>query len=121
MRLLIFSRSRCCSAPMRRCASHSRRKNCATSSPPVSTAAPSWKPAMRDLFDPTSIQLLLEDLGESATREVLDLFFTDSAARLDQLREKGTSPDSRIAGRYARSLKNAATAFGFTGLAALAQ
>ena len=76
---------------------------------------------MRDLFDPTSIELLIEDIGESATREVLDLFFTDSAARLDQLLENAASLDSRIAGRYARSLKNAAAAFGFTGLAALAQ
>jgi HPt (histidine-containing phosphotransfer) domain-containing protein len=76
---------------------------------------------MHDLFDPTSIELLIEDLGESATREVLQLFFTDSAARLDRLHEDGAAPDSKSAACYARSLKNAAAAFGFMGLAELAQ
>jgi HPt (histidine-containing phosphotransfer) domain-containing protein len=72
---------------------------------------------MPDDFDPSMIELIVDDIGESAAREVLQLFFEDSGEKLDLLR---TAADAKLAQRHARSLKSAAAAFGFNRLSALA-
>lgn len=76
---------------------------------------------MRDVFDPTMIELLVNDIGESSAREVLQLFFRDSAEKLDMLSKAGDGCTSKVAQRHAHSLKSAAAAFGFKNLSALAQ
>jgi HPt (histidine-containing phosphotransfer) domain-containing protein len=76
---------------------------------------------MHDAFDPTMIELLVNDIGENAAREVLQLFFRDSAEKLDMLSKAGDGCTSKIAQRHAHSLKSAAATFGFKNLSALAQ
>ncbi|HEX4194329.1 MAG TPA: Hpt domain-containing protein [Stellaceae bacterium] len=76
---------------------------------------------MRDAFDPTMIELLVNDIGESSAREVLQLFFQDSVEKLDMLCKAGDGCTSKVAQRHAHSLKSAAAAFGFKNLSALAQ
>jgi histidine phosphotransfer protein HptB len=75
---------------------------------------------MRDTFDPTMIELLVNDIGESSAREILQLFFRDSAEKLDMLCQAGDGCTSKVAQRHAHSLKSAAAAFGFKDLSALA-
>jgi HPt (histidine-containing phosphotransfer) domain-containing protein len=76
---------------------------------------------MPDTFDPTMIELLVDDIGEDAARELLQLFFRDSAEKLDLLCEADAACTTRRAQRHAYALKSAAAAFGFAGLSALAQ
>lgn len=76
---------------------------------------------MFDAFDPTMIELLVNDIGESAARDILRLFFRDSAEKLDMLRKASDGCTSKTVQRHAHSLKSAAAAFGFTNLSALAQ
>jgi HPt (histidine-containing phosphotransfer) domain-containing protein len=76
---------------------------------------------MPDTFDPTMIELLVDDIGEDAARELLQLFFQDSAEKLDLLREPDDACTTHRVQRHAYALKSAAAAFGFAGLSALAQ
>jgi HPt (histidine-containing phosphotransfer) domain-containing protein len=76
---------------------------------------------MHDVFDPTMIELLVDDIGENPAREVLRLFFKDWSEKLGRLCGESASPDAKTAQRYAHSLKSAAAAFGFKSLSLLAQ
>jgi histidine phosphotransfer protein HptB len=75
---------------------------------------------MPDGFDPAMIQSLIGDIGENSAREVLDLFFEDSAEKVALLRAGGNACNPKVAQRYAHSLKSAAATFGFTSLSTLA-
>jgi HPt (histidine-containing phosphotransfer) domain-containing protein len=75
---------------------------------------------MPDDFDPAMIQSLIGDIGADSAREVLDLFFEDSAEKLALLRAGGNACDPKLAQRHAHALKSAAATFGFTSLSILA-
>lgn len=67
-------------------------------------------------FDPTLIELLVDDIGEVSAREVLHIFFKDSTEKLALLGARRCARDIESVQRHAHSLKSAAAAFGFTDL-----
>ncbi len=72
-------------------------------------------------FDPTLIELLVGDIGEVSTREVLRIFFEDSTEKLALLGADRCAADIESVRRHAHSLKSAAAAFGFTDLSTRAR
>lgn len=72
-------------------------------------------------FDPTALDLLIEDIGESSAHEVLNIFFKDAAEKIDLLSAIDGPGRLETITRHAHSLKSAAAAFGFNGITALAR
>ena len=76
---------------------------------------------MSDEFDPTRIDLLVEDIGESTAHDILRVFFEDSTDKLALLRATNAPCTRDVVERHAHSLKSAAAAFGFVEVAARAK
>lgn len=72
-------------------------------------------------FDPTALDLLIEDIGESSAHEVLNIFFKDVAEKIDLLSAIDGPGQVETIARHAHSLKSAAAAFGFNDITALAR
>lgn len=70
--------------------------------------------------EPGAYQALVREIGEDGAREVRDVFWSDTCARLRMFGTLSLAQDHALIGREAHSLKSAAGTFGYVRLAALA-
>jgi CheY-like chemotaxis protein/HPt (histidine-containing phosphotransfer) domain-containing protein len=73
------------------------------------------------LLDYAAYAKLVEEIGESSSAELLDVFFEETLERLELLRRLTDMSDRSLIEREAHSLKGAAATFGFSHLAQLAR
>jgi histidine phosphotransfer protein HptB len=70
--------------------------------------------------EPGAYQALVREIGEDGAREVRDVFWSDTCARLQLFRTLALAQHHGRIAREAHSLKSAAGTFGYVRLAALA-
>ncbi len=83
--------------------------------PPVPAAAAT---VTSNAVDPSAISTLINELGASAVRQSLDVFFSEMSTRLDALGKLAAPSDAPAIRREAHLLKGSAATFGLVGLAA---
>ena len=85
------------------------------------TVAPAQKAADAEpAHEPRAYEALVREIGEDGAREVREVFWTDTCARLQLFRTLALSQHHARIAREAHSLKSAAGTFGYARLAALA-
>ncbi|WP_369719912.1 Hpt domain-containing protein [Bradyrhizobium sp. LLZ17] len=72
------------------------------------------------LREPGAFEALVREIGQDGAAEVLDVFWSDTSARLELFRTLGLGQHRSKVGREAHSLKSTARTFGYLRLAALA-
>ncbi|HEX2839739.1 Hpt domain-containing protein [Hyphomicrobium sp.] len=84
--------------------------------PPAPAAAAATEDNIK--VDTAAIATLINEIGATAVRQSLDVFFSEMTARLASLEQLSADADVNVIRREAHLLKGSAATFGLTGLAA---
>ncbi len=86
--------------------------------PPAPSVATAAVADDNSQVDTAAITTLINEIGASAVRQSLEVFFSEMTARLSSLERLSVDADVNVIRREAHLLKGSAATFGLTGLAA---